>query len=346
MEMMTLTQLSQHTNLAPQTLCEYRDDYILYIPAVRVGQTIGFPSEAAPVMKTIHDLTTQGHSRLEVTAELEKSYPITVIAAQPIAKDQQLPADMPGVTGLLRDVDSRYAILNGELSQIREELGKTASEQRAIQIQQMITGAATSMNNRLEPLNSMTSELTQIRQAVGILASRVERQGTTALQDRTDITTSIEELAHRLPTTVPGITDELNAVRLEIADLRTAMASAQPTARENDSLLHISAEIGTLKEQLTDLRRERGQMVSLMSALQDNLAQLHIELADARFRPAPTPLQDQPMPPMLTIPAPVSAAPYTNGNGTGSIGTADLGDTAMRRPRRLGHQGKSLPATT
>ena len=86
MDMMTITQLAQQTDLAPPTVRRYLDDFILYVPSVRVDGTIGFPPEAVTVINTIHALMERGHSHSEILAKLEAVYPITVISAQPLAK--------------------------------------------------------------------------------------------------------------------------------------------------------------------------------------------------------------------------------------------------------------------
>src|SRR3954447_25048921 len=84
MDVMTLAQLGEKTNIDPQTLLAYRDAYLLFVPAIRVGQSVGFPAEAAEVFTSIDELTTGGKSQPEITALLIEQYPVTVIASQPI----------------------------------------------------------------------------------------------------------------------------------------------------------------------------------------------------------------------------------------------------------------------
>src|SRR5690606_13025864 len=108
MEMMTLTQLAQLTDLAPPTVRRYLDDYILYVPSVRVDGAIGFPPEAVTVMRTIHSLTQAGHSHTEITERLGEIYPVTVISSQALEEGQSVPPMAPAIASLLRDVDSRY----------------------------------------------------------------------------------------------------------------------------------------------------------------------------------------------------------------------------------------------
>lgn len=295
MDVMTLSQLAEQTAISPETLVAYRDTWLLYLPVIRVGQAVGFLPEAVEVVRHIHAQTTAGLTRQAIETDLAERYPVSVIASQPIASAQ--PASGSGssaiapVSGLLQDVDHKYQALAYEISQIREDLGKTASEERALQIQQMITGVARKTNKHLEPI---ASELAQIRQAVGVLANRVERQHTATLQDRTDLSTTIDSLAARLPDYQPGITDELNAVRREIAGLRSSLPEGEVSG--TGQLQQLAGDVHTLQQQIGDLRRDRGQLVSLMSALQDNLAQLYIELADARqTRNVPAPIESIPM---------------------------------------------------
>jgi len=152
MDMMTITQLAQQTDLAPPTIRRYLDDFILYVPSVRVDNTIGFPPEAVTVIETIHSLTEHGHSHSEIVAKLEETYPITVISAQPLGEGQSIPSSIPAITGLLRAVDDRYGALVREISQIRFDLD-TYTE----------TG----------PLAHVPAELGQIRQVISMLARRV-----------------------------------------------------------------------------------------------------------------------------------------------------------------------------
>ena len=293
MDVMTLAQLGEKTNLDPQTVLAYRDAWLLFIPAIRVGGSIGFPAEATEVISTIHALKSSGQSDAAITAALEEQYPVTVIASQPIANSSPMTnaATSTPVTGLLQDVDAGYRSLNTELNQIREDLGKTASEQRAIQIQQLLTGVAANTSRTLEPLGVMQTELTQIRQAIGMLAGRIDRQQATVTSDRAELAATIDALRERLPTQAPGITGEL----------------------------------GTIREQLTDLHKERRYMITLLSALQDNLAQLHIELADARQQ--------------ASIPAPAHPLLEMVAVGAG-FGESEHETGSLRTPRRLGHQGK------
>ncbi|HQY31326.1 MAG TPA: hypothetical protein PK691_08570 [Thermomicrobiales bacterium] len=320
MDVMNITQLSTHTGIDVDTLTSYRDHWLLYLPAIRLGQTIGFLPEAADVMHVIHTLTQSGASTEVIAEDLAERYPVSVVASQPIATPPSAASVAPAspVSGLLLDVDARYRSLVSELGQVREDLGKTASEERALHIQQLITGVARSTRKQLEPISTMSAELVQIRQAVGILASRVERQHTASLQTRSDLASTIDSLAANLPAQAPGITNELNAVRLELAELRSSLP--EPTSSATAQLHHLTADITSLKDQISDLRRERGQMISLMSALQDNLAQLHIELADARTRTQ--------QPPTLHV---VDIVPQT-----GDL--VEAGTGGLRTPRRLGHQ--------
>jgi predicted nucleic acid-binding Zn-ribbon protein len=291
MDVMTLSQLVDQTAIDPQTLVTYRDRYLLYLPVIRVGQAVGFLPEAVDVIRHIHVQTNAGLDGDAIEADLAERYPVSVIASQPIASAEAKPGAgsmaVSPVSGLLQDVDHKYQALTNELSQIREDLGKTASEERALQIQQMITGVARTTNKHLEPI---ASELAQIRQAVGVLAARVERQHTATLRDRTDLSSTIDTLTARLPEYQPGITDELNAVRHELAGLRSAIPAVETEVAPE--MQQLAADVTSLREQIGELRRDRGHMVGLMSALQDNLAQLYIELADARqTRITPTPIE-------------------------------------------------------
>jgi hypothetical protein len=323
MDVMTLAQLGEKTNLDPQTVLAYRDAWLLFIPAIRVGGSVAFPAEATEVISTIHALKNSGQSDTAITAALEEQYPVTVIASQPIANPGPMTnsATSTPVTGLLQDVDAGYRSLNTELNQIREDLGKTASEQRAIQIQQLLTGVAASTSRTLEPLGVMQTELTQIRQVIGMLAGRIDHQQAAVTSDRAELAVMIDALRDRLPDQAPGITGELNAVRLELAELRASL----PGGESQPALRTMTGELGTIREQLTDLHKERRHMITLLSALQDNLAQLQIELADARQQ--------------ARIPAPAHSLLEMVAAGAGFSGI-EHETGSLRTPRRLGHQGK------
>ena len=325
MDVMTLTHLANQTGISAEQLIAYRDRYLLYLPVIRIGETIGFLPEAGAVFALIHAESERGATPDEIQTELGERYPVAVIASQPI--DTPMAGGGPSpVSGLLQDVDNRYRGLATELTQIREDLGKTASEQRVLQIQQALTGIANGTNKRLEPVAAMASELVQIRQAIGILAQRVDRQHTSTLHDRDDLTASLDSLVARLPEQAPGITDELNAMRLELAHLRSSLPEPEPVAAQQ--MASLTTDIASLKGQISDLRRERGQMISLMSALQDNLAQLHIELADARHRPVSVPTAHATLE-MVSI-----------GMDVGLEMDDEIGTGGLRTPRRLGHQGR------
>jgi chromosome segregation ATPase len=187
----------------------------------------------------------------------------------------------------------------------------------------MITGVARKTNKHLEPI---AAELAQIRQAVGVLAQRVERQHTATLQDRTETLSSIDSLASRLPEHQPGITEELNAVRRELAGLRSSLPEGESAPAPE--IQQLASDMHVLRNQIGDLRRDRSQMVSLMSALQDNLAQLYIELADARqTRTAPVSIESIPM-----INADLMPFDHEPVASTGTDG--------LRTPRRLGHPNR------
>src|SRR5687768_18184680 len=122
MEMLTLAQLAEKTGLTPAEVKAYRDAYVMFIPTVRVGQLIGYPSDAIGVVSQIHHLTDCGLATDEITAELERQYPVTVIAAQPLGEGEDGLSPLPAMSGLLREVDARYGQIHAEVASLREEL--------------------------------------------------------------------------------------------------------------------------------------------------------------------------------------------------------------------------------
>src|SRR6188768_4126134 len=112
MDVMTLSQLADLTEIDPSTLAGYRDSYLLYLPVIRVGQAVGFLPEAADVVRHIHAQTTAGLTVLAIELDLSERYPVSVIASQPIASAQANPGSgsqaAAPISGLLQDVDHKY----------------------------------------------------------------------------------------------------------------------------------------------------------------------------------------------------------------------------------------------
>ena len=332
MDIMTLTQLAQMTDLAPPTVRRYLDDFILFVPSVRVDGTVGFPSEAVQVIRTIHQMTLANKSNAEITTHLETAYPITVISSQALGDGGSLPAAVPAITGLLKDVDGRYSSLREELALIREEMSRTATDQRMQQLQQSVTSATTATFHHFDALGSVPTDLTQIKQAIGVLASRIDRTATITQQDHQTLTTALDSLGAQLAASTSLPTAGLAAIKAEVAEIRHALTNGMMGIGSGGVTEEFRSEMDALKQQIAELRNERGQMASLMSALQDNLVQLHMELADTRQRP--------------TTPQPS----HNGHNGShlkavppqGSVDASDedeqeTGTANLRTPRRLGH---------
>ena len=276
MDMMTITQLAQQTDLAPPTIRRYLDDFILYVPSVRVDNTIGFPPEAVTVIETIHGLTERGHSHSEIVARLEETYPITVISSQPLAEGQSIPSSIPAITGLLQAVDDRYLALVREISQIRFDLD-TYTE----------TG----------PLAHVPAELGQIRQVISMLARRVA-----------------EVHAAGDP--------EIAELRQDVAELRALVQERMTSASSPEVLGSLRNEIGLLKLQIAELQSERGQLVSLIAALQETLVDLRHDRLPVLAGNLPTPL--------FSLGGPSSA-------GVTPQRATEPNPRSGRTPRRLGH---------
>jgi DNA-binding transcriptional MerR regulator len=281
MDMMTITQLAQQTDLAPPTVRRYLDDFILYVPSVRVDGTIGFPPEAITVINTIHALMERGHSHSEILAKLEDVYPITVISAQPLVKGESIPSSIPAITSLLQTVDERYGALTQEIGHLRSDIDSYT-----------LSG----------PLAHVPSELAQIRQVISMLAKRVADTKSTA-------------------------NPELSALHLELAELRAAVQDNWASAPSLDMIPSLKNEVALLKQQLTELRNERGQVLALMTNLQDTIQQLREERMEGFVAmssgPAPTQLFS------LGNSAPSS---HTNQRAA-----AEPTNSGRRTPRRLGH---------
>jgi DNA-binding transcriptional MerR regulator len=283
MDMMTITQLAQQTDLAPPTVRRYLDDFILYVPSVRVDNTIGFPPEAVTVIRTIHGLTEQGHSHSEIISRLEATYPITVISAQPLDEGQSLPSAIPAIKSLLQTVDHRYGALVHELTRLRSEMDAYAETSQLVHV---------------------PAELGQIRQVINMLARRVAEVTATA-------------------------NPEIAELRQDVAELRALVEDRWVSDSSPEALGSLKSEIALLKRQIAELQSERGQLVTLITALQETL----IDLRQDRHLPTgslPTPL-------FSLGGQPISASPAQR--------TAKEPPAPAQTRRRLGHTTAREPST-
>jgi hypothetical protein len=331
MEMLTFTQLAQLTDLAPPTVRRYLDDYILYVPSVRIEGNFGFPAEAVAAIRTIHGLTDAGHSHTEITHHLESLYPITVITSQPLGEGQDLPPLVPTISALLQDVDERYRVVHTLLAEMRNDLGKLPTEQRIQQVQQLITSTATTTFHHFDALDTVPSDLVQIKQAIGVLATRLERATSRSREDQQALTFQIETLAAQITASATLPTTALAAIRAEVSEVRQTVGIHAIGAGATTADV-LRPELDGLKLQIAELRQERGQMLSLMAALQDNLVQLHMELADARQTTKPSK-------PSGSSSA-VNGASHLKAVPQPADAEADDDESAtdkLRTPRRLGH---------
>jgi hypothetical protein len=281
MDMMTITQLAQQTDLAPPTVRRYLGDFILYVPSVRVDGTIGFPPEAVTVINTINSLMQRGHSHSEILAKLEATYPITVISAQPLAAGESIPSSIPAITKLLETVDDRYGALAQEIGHLRSDIDAYA-----------LSG----------PLAHVPAELAQVRQVISMLAKRVADSRSTANPD-------------------------LAAMHLEIAELRAAVQDHWASSPSLDTIASLKNEVALLKQQLAEMRNERGQLLALMTNVQDTLQQLHHDQVDGLGA-------------ISSVATPThlfSLGAATMSPSTGSRSSAEPSSPGSRTPRRLGH---------
>lgn len=236
MDMMTITQLAQQTDLAPPTIRRYLDDFILYVPSVRVDNTIGFPPEAVTVMQTIHSLTERGLSHSEIMSQLEAAYPITVISAQPLAEGQSIPSSIPAITGLLQAVDDRYVSLVREISRIRFDLDTYAES---------------------GPLAHVPAELGQIRQVISMLARRVAEVHAAGDPAIAELRQDVAELRALVQDRMSSASspEGLGSLRTEIALLKHQITELQS---ERGQLV---ALIAALQETLLEVRQDRHPVV-------------------------------------------------------------------------------------
>jgi DNA-binding transcriptional MerR regulator len=277
MDMMTITQLAQQTDLAPPTVRRYLDDFILYVPSVRVDNTIGFPPEAVTVIRTIHGLIEQGLSHSEIISRLEATYPITVISAQPLDEGQSLPSAIPAIKSLLQTVDHRYGALVHELARLRSEMDAYAETNQLVHV---------------------PAELGQIRQVINMLARRVA-----------DVTA--------------GSNPEIAELRQDVAELRALVEDRWVSDSSPEVLGSLKTEIALLKRQIAEMQSERGQLVTLISALQETLGDIRQDRHHAATANLPTPLVS------LGTQPPSAAGPQRT--------APEPSPRSGRVPRRLGH---------
>lgn len=333
MEMMTLTQLAQLTDLAPPTVRRYLDDYILYIPSVRVDGTVGFPGEAVEVVRTIHRLTEAGHSHTEISGHLEATYPVTVISAQPLNEGEALPPLAPAITGLLQDVDAQYRAVHAELDGIRAEVGRTATESRLQQLQHLVTSSATTTFQHFEALAGVPSDIVQIKGAIGVLANRIDRAATAATQHHAALKADIAAMGAQVTATSALPNAGLAAIRAEISEIRSALAM-MPSTTPTEAIETLRPEFEAVQAHLVELRQERAQMLHLMVAMREEMSAMRAELSEVRHMAtvAAQPQQHQATgttrsaPHLMAVPQP---GPEPE--------VAEPTPEKHRTPRRLGH---------
>jgi hypothetical protein len=217
MDMMTLTQLAQRTDLAPPTVRRYLDDFILYVPTVRVDQTLGFPPDAVSVMRTIHTLTESGHSHSEILTTLQDAYPVTVVSSQPLlaAQPLPLPSALPVITSLLQAVDDRYAALVGEIDVLRNRL---------------------ELSDQTDLLATVPADLAEIRRVIAMLAKRIPARTT---HQEGEMNALREEIAY-LRRDLGELRAEREQISLLIAEIRHALLSPR-TGDETAPAPHLVA---------------------------------------------------------------------------------------------------------
>ena len=325
MDMLTLAQLAEKSGLAPAQIRVYRDTYLMFIPTVRVGQLIGYPSDAIAVISQIHHLTDCGLEPDEITAELERQYPVTVISAQPLGEGEAGLSPLPAMTSLLREVNERYAGVREELVQLREGLEGAATEERTLQIQASVSGIASTTAAQIAPLATIPSELGQIRQAISLLATRVDRTGSAALAYDSQLTATLETFG-----------SNLSSLKHEVAQLRADRPDyPQPLAVGSELL---AEDVASLTLEVMELRSERLQMMQVMSDLQQQLAVVHRTVTELPLAPPPAPNGHGHNHATVVTLADHAGAKAANGNGNGHHPTGDSGTGDLRTPRRLGHQ--------
>jgi len=317
MDMLTLAQLADKTELSAAEVRGYRDAYVMFIPTVRVGQLIGYPADAVDVLCQIHRLTVSGLEPAEVNAELERQYPVTVITARPLGDGEAGLSPLPVMTGLLREVGDRFGQVHDDLAQLQDDLGKSATEERALQIQASVSGIASTTTAQLAPLATISSELGQIRQAISLLANRVDRTGSAALAYDTQLTRTLEAFGANLST-----------LKHEVAQLRHDRGDyAQPPAGSD----RLTEDVATLTLEVMELRSERVQMMQLMSGLQQQLSTLQWTLNET-----PAPASAATRSTLVSLADHTGPARATNGHASQPHGEDSASD--LRTPRRLGHQ--------
>lgn len=318
MDMLTLAQLADKTELSAAEVRAYRDVYVMFIPTVRVGQLIGYPPDAVDVLCQIHRLTVSGLEPAEVNAELERQYPVTVITAQPLGAGEAGFSPLPVMTGLLREVGDRFGQVHDDLAQLRDDLAKSATEERALQIQASVSGIASTTAAQLAPLTSVPGELGQIRQAISLLANRVDRTGSAALAYDTQLTTTLEAFG----ATLSNLSHEVTRLRNDRVDY------PQPAPAGSDQL---TEDVATLTLEVMELRSERVQLMQLMSGLQQQLSALQWTLSDM---PVPTSAATRST--LVSLADHTGSARTSNGHEPQPHGEDSVSD--LRTPRRLGHQ--------
>lgn len=132
MELLDIAGVAGRANLPESLTRYYRDRFILFVPAIRVGKVLFHPPEAVDVVKTINQLAARGNSATEIEDFLQRVFPVCVITSRDI--DQA--ADALGAQHALQTIasalDERGARIEAEVAALRSQIERRGTGPLAV----------------------------------------------------------------------------------------------------------------------------------------------------------------------------------------------------------------------
>lgn len=166
MELLEIIDVAERLRLPASVVRFYRDRFILYVPCVRIGRRLHYPSEAIAVIAAIDHAVRAGASLDEIEQSLQERFPVTVITAQPIDPGQATARSTVALDALRDAMTELSATLQAEFGQVHEAVHRLAS---AEQVQALCTEIATLATN-------LASDDTRLDHASATLAAELRQE--------------------------------------------------------------------------------------------------------------------------------------------------------------------------
>lgn len=332
MELHDLSQIAENAGLPLSLVRYYRDRFIMFVPSVRVGRSVLYPSQAVEVLQTIDRHAKAGSPASEIELILEAAYPVTVICSQEVPAEGFATDSFSAIRALAAEFDRRESRVETGLSELREQLNRTiTADQVRTLIKDLSPAPVHASAGASGGLDEVKHSIDELRSHVSMLASREQLEwigDVVAAAALRPVTPQSEVVSEKAFT---ELVSELQKVTTadDVAELRAAVARLAEDVNRRDAEFGKAFRtlVGALKQELGTLR----------GAVRDVQTTIETEHAE-RFEPvvhAPEPIRVVEPTPM---PAPAYAGPTAVLPTTDQLNADILGNDAIRSrsPRRLG----------